>query len=79
MNRLTSVTFGKDLVGSLRMGRKTIQDDNAAVHLVRNSLGGNHHELIVGRLAFSFPQSRRLRDDMTLQVVFFNTPGLKRR
>ncbi|KAJ9350996.1 hypothetical protein DTO027B9_6581 [Paecilomyces variotii] len=28
--------------------RKTIQDDNAAVHLVRNSLGGNCHELIAG-------------------------------
>lgn len=71
--------FWKGLSWKFEDGRKTIQDDNAAVHLVRNSLGGNHHELIVGRLAFSFPQSRRLRDDMTLQVVFFNTPGLKRR
>lgn len=58
--------------------RTTIQDDNAAVHLVRNSLGGDHHDLIAGRLAFSSPQSRRVRDDMTVQVVFFNTPGLKR-
>ena len=57
--------------------RTTVQDDNAAVHLVRNSLGGNHHELIAGRLAFSSPQSRRVRDDMTVQVVFFNTPALK--
>ncbi|PTB56169.1 hypothetical protein M431DRAFT_5058 [Trichoderma harzianum CBS 226.95] len=29
-------------------GRTTIQDDNVAVHLVRNALGGNHHELIAG-------------------------------
>lgn len=58
--------------------RTTIQDDNAAVHLVRNSLGGDHHDLIAGRLAFSSPQSRRVRDDMTVQVVFFNTPGLKK-
>ncbi|KAJ5567534.1 protein serine/threonine phosphatase 2C [Penicillium sp. DV-2018c] len=59
-------------------GRTTVQDDNAAVHLVRNSLGGNHHELIAGRLAFSFPSSRRLRDDTTVQVVFFNAPDLER-
>ncbi|KAL3474878.1 phosphatase 2C-like domain-containing protein [Aspergillus californicus] len=52
--------------------RTTVQDDNAAVHLVRNSFGGNHHELIAGRLAFTFPHSRRARDDITVQVVFFN-------
>ncbi|XRM38808.1 hypothetical protein ABZX51_002204 [Aspergillus tubingensis] len=52
--------------------RTAVQDDNAAVHLVRNSLGGNHHEMIAGRLAFSFPASRRVRDDVTVQVVFFN-------
>ena len=56
--------------------RTTIQDENAAVHLMRNSLGGNHHELIAGRLAFSSPFSRSLRDDMTVQVVFFNVPDL---
>ncbi|KAJ9305567.1 hypothetical protein DTO217A2_4966 [Paecilomyces variotii] len=58
--------------------RKTVQDDNAAVHLVRNSLGGNCHELIAGRLAYSAPHSRYLRDDITVQVVFFNTRNLKR-
>ncbi|KAK4102934.1 protein serine/threonine phosphatase 2C [Parathielavia hyrcaniae] len=52
-------------------GRTTIQDNNAAVHLVRNSLGGNHHELVAARLAFDVPFSRRLRDDITVQVVFF--------
>lgn len=52
--------------------RTTVQDDNAAVHLTRNSLGGNHHELIAGRLAFDSPFSRHLRDDITVQVVFFN-------
>ncbi|KAJ5587475.1 uncharacterized protein N7459_003240 [Penicillium hispanicum] len=54
--------------------RTTVQDDNAAVHLVRNSLGGNHHDLIAGRLAFSSPFSRNVRDDITVQVVFFNVP-----
>ncbi|UKZ77560.1 hypothetical protein TrVFT333_005283 [Trichoderma virens FT-333] len=52
--------------------RTIVQDDNAAVHLVRNALGGNHHELISGRLAFDAPFSRGLRDDMTVHVVFFN-------
>lgn len=59
--------------------RTTIQDDNAAVHLVRNTLGGNHHELIAGRLSFSSPHARRLRDDITVQVAFFNTRGLDSR
>ncbi|ESZ97471.1 pyruvate dehydrogenase [Sclerotinia borealis F-4128] len=52
--------------------RTIVQDSNAAVHLVRNSLGGNHHEMIAGRLAIDSPFSRRLRDDITVQVVFFN-------
>ncbi|KAH0396672.1 protein serine/threonine phosphatase 2C, partial [Aureobasidium melanogenum] len=55
--------------------RTTIQDkDNVAVHLLRNSLGGNHAELIGGRLAASHPYSRDLRDDITVQVAFFNCP-----
>ncbi|TWU74593.1 hypothetical protein ED733_006681 [Metarhizium rileyi] len=54
-------------------GRTTNQDDNAAVHLVRNALGGNHHELTAGRLAFTPPLSRRVRDDITVQVAFFNS------
>ncbi|CAG7987596.1 unnamed protein product [Penicillium olsonii] len=53
--------------------RTTTQDENAAVHLVRNSLGGNHHEMIAGRLAYDSPFSRHVRDDITVQVVFFNT------
>ncbi|GAB1311632.1 PPM-type phosphatase domain-containing protein [Madurella fahalii] len=56
-------------------GRTTVQDDNAAVHLMRNALGGNHHELIAGRLAFDSPFSRHLRDDITVQVVFFAGNG----
>lgn len=57
---------------SLAEQKTTFQDDNAAVHLIRNSLGGNHHELIASRLAFDAPFARRLRDDVTVQVVFFN-------
>jgi pyruvate dehydrogenase phosphatase len=64
--------FRKDVDWRFVEERTTIQDENAAVHLVRNSLGGNHHELIAGRLAFDSPFSRHVRDDITVQVVFFN-------
>ncbi|KAJ5188524.1 hypothetical protein N7491_004848 [Penicillium cf. griseofulvum] len=64
--------FWKDVDWRFVEERTTTQDDNAAVHLMRNSLGGNHHELIAGRLAFDPPFSRRVRDDITVQVVFFN-------
>ncbi|EFY84326.1 hypothetical protein MAC_09628 [Metarhizium acridum CQMa 102] len=53
--------------------RTVIQDDNAAVHLMRNSLGGNHSEMVAGRLALTPPYSRNRRDDITIQVVFFNS------
>jgi pyruvate dehydrogenase phosphatase len=49
----------------------TVQDDNVAVHLVRNALGGAHHDMISGVLAFKPPFSRKVRDDITVQVVFF--------
>ncbi|KAJ5345599.1 protein serine/threonine phosphatase 2C [Penicillium brevicompactum] len=70
--------FWKGVSWKFVEGRTTVQDDNVAVHLVRNSLGGNHHELIAGRLAFSFPNSRRLRDDTTVQVVFFSVPDVEK-
>lgn len=59
--------------------RTTVQDENAAVHLVRNSLGGNHDELIAGRLAFGPPFSRHVRDDITVQVVFLNVPNIDKK
>ncbi|KAJ5644469.1 pyruvate dehydrogenase [Penicillium longicatenatum] len=66
--------FGEGVEERFVEERTTVQDDNAAVHLTRNSLGGNHHELIAGRLAFSSPFSRYARDDITVQVVFFHDP-----
>jgi pyruvate dehydrogenase phosphatase len=68
--------FENDMEWKFEEDRATVQDENAAVHLVRNSLGGNHHEMVAGRLAFGSPFSRNQRDDMTVQVVFFNVPGL---
>ncbi|CAK7214936.1 hypothetical protein SBRCBS47491_002319 [Sporothrix bragantina] len=52
--------------------RTIVEDSNAAVHLIRNSLGGNHTEMLTARLTFGAPDSRRLRDDTTVQVAFFN-------
>ncbi len=48
-----------------------LQDDNAAVHLIRNALGGAHHDLVSGLLTFKQPFAREVRDDITVQVVFF--------
>lgn len=53
--------------------KTTVQDDNVAVHLMRNALGGAHHDLISGLLAFKPPFARNVRDDMTVQVVFFDS------
>ncbi|KAK4158869.1 phosphatase 2C-like domain-containing protein [Cladorrhinum sp. PSN259] len=51
--------------------RMTVRDGNAAVHLIRNSLGGDHDELLAGRVAYEAPFARKVRDDVTVQVVFF--------
>lgn len=52
--------------------RTVNQDDNAAVHLVRNALGGNFQEMIAANLAVGPPFSRWARDDITVQVIFFD-------
>ena len=62
-----------------REERTVIQDlDNVAVHKLRNACGGNHQELLAGKLAFQPPYSRPVRDDMTIQVIFFNISDLSR-
>jgi len=49
----------------------TVQDGNAAVHLTRNALGGKNQDLVSALLSFKPPYSRYARDDITVQVVFF--------
>jgi len=49
----------------------TTQDENAAVHLARNALGGANPHILSGVLAFQPPLSRNVRDDITVQVIFF--------
>ncbi|KAF3064466.1 Protein phosphatase 2C like protein C10F6.17c [Daldinia childiae] len=70
-----------DGFGEVVLGRKqqcrfeeqklTLQDSNAAVHLVRNGLGGGDENMVQGALTFRYPNSRDIRDDITVQVVFF--------
>jgi pyruvate dehydrogenase phosphatase len=52
--------------------KTTVQDDNVAVHLIRNALGGAHHDMISGLLSFKPRFSQKVRDDMTAQVAFFD-------
>ncbi|KXJ94288.1 phosphatase 2C-like domain-containing protein [Microdochium bolleyi] len=53
----------------------TVQDNNAAVHLMRNGIGGAHDELTRAMLTSRYPSSREVRDDITVQVVMFNAAG----
>ncbi|OTB07217.1 hypothetical protein M426DRAFT_318250 [Hypoxylon sp. CI-4A] len=69
--------FGPTILGRKKQCRfeeqnTTLQDDNVAVHLVRNGLGGGDEEMVRGALTFRYPNSRDIRDDITVQVVFFN-------
>ncbi|KAI0883361.1 protein serine/threonine phosphatase 2C [Annulohypoxylon maeteangense] len=71
-----TVDFGETVLGRKGVCRyeeqkTTVQDENAAVHLVRNGLGGAHEEMVKGALTFRYPNSRDIRDDITVQVVFF--------
>ncbi|ERS95061.1 uncharacterized protein SPSK_01529 [Sporothrix schenckii 1099-18] len=51
--------------------RFVVKDKNAATHLVRNALGGSNEEQVSALLTLPAPFSRRYRDDLTVQVIFF--------
>ncbi|RYP18360.1 hypothetical protein DL765_003972 [Monosporascus sp. GIB2] len=73
----SSPEFGPTILGweqqcKYEESRATVQDANAAVHLMRNGLGGANEEMLRGALTFRYPNSRDIRDDITVQVVFFN-------
>ncbi|KAF7541650.1 hypothetical protein G7054_g365 [Neopestalotiopsis clavispora] len=58
--------------------REAFQDkDNAAVHLLRNALGGNYTEMVEAYLVAEPPFARCARDDITVQVVFFDPSKLQ--
>lgn len=52
------------------------EDEHAAVHLVKNALGGKRRDLFEGVMSIQTPYSRKVRDDITVHVIFFgvNTP-----
>jgi len=52
-------------------GPFVVQDSNVATHLVRNALGGRNQEQVSALLTLPAPISRRYRDDLTVQVIFF--------
>ncbi|EGP83050.1 MgPP2CL-3, protein phosphatase 2C-like protein 3 [Zymoseptoria tritici IPO323] len=51
--------------------RFVVEDKNAATHLVRNALGGKDKDMLSALLTLPSPFSRRYRDDLTVQVIFF--------
>merc|ERR1712034_98587 len=51
--------------------RFTVEDKNAATHLVRNALGGRDRDMVCALLTLPSPYSRRYRDDLTVEVIFF--------
>ncbi|KAK3946321.1 protein serine/threonine phosphatase 2C [Diplogelasinospora grovesii] len=51
--------------------RFVVQDKNVATHLIRNALGGKNQEQVSALLTLPSPYSRRYRDDLTVQVIFF--------
>ena len=50
----------------------TFEDDNAAVCLAKNAMGGSRKGLLIGVLSVPNPQSRDAVDDTTIMVVFFD-------
>ena len=53
-----------------------IEDENAAVCLARNAMGGTRRALFLGILAGPEPLSRNAVDDTTIMVVFFDGLGV---
>ncbi|KAK8215091.1 [Pyruvate dehydrogenase [acetyl-transferring]]-phosphatase 1, mitochondrial [Zalaria obscura] len=58
-------------VTSPQSERFVVKDKNAATHLVRNALGGRDEEMVSALLTLPSPYSRRYRDDLTVEVIFF--------
>jgi pyruvate dehydrogenase phosphatase len=48
-----------------------VEDENVATHLVRNAFGGGDLGTLLGVTGIPAPLSRDARDDITIQVIFF--------
>jgi pyruvate dehydrogenase phosphatase len=74
----TTFTLGSDGWPSYKATPEffAIEDlDNAAVCLAKNALGGNRRTMFCGSMSAYSPVSRYVRDDLTIQVVFFQDPS----
>ena len=57
--------------------RFVVEDKNVATHLIRNALGGKDQDTVCALLSLPSPYSRRYRDDLTVQVIFFGEGSKK--
>ena len=48
-----------------------VEDQNCGAHLVKNALGGKRRGLFTSVVTIQPPHSRNVRDDITVQVIFF--------
>ncbi|SMY19069.1 unnamed protein product [Zymoseptoria tritici ST99CH_1A5] len=48
-----------------------VEDENCAVHVAQNALGGKRRDLFAGVMSVQAPYSRNVRDDITVNVIFF--------
>jgi pyruvate dehydrogenase phosphatase len=48
-----------------------VEDKNAAVHLIKNAFGGSGRDLFCRVMSEHPPTSRWVRDDVTVQIIFF--------
>ena len=69
------VENGKDVDWKATPEYFAIEDENAAVCLARNAMGGSRRGLFLGILAAAGPMSRNAIDDTTIMVVFFDKLG----
>ncbi|TKA29102.1 hypothetical protein B0A54_16212 [Friedmanniomyces endolithicus] len=54
-----------------------VEDAHCGVHLIKNALGGKRRDLFTGVMSVQPPLSRRVRDDITVHVVFFGMDNSK--
>ena len=54
-----------------------VEDSHCGVHLIKNALGGSRRDLFTGVMSVQPPLSRNVRDDITVQVIFFGVDAGK--
>ena len=64
-----SVWFGSDW--ETKPEHFVVEDKNAAVHLIKNAFGGSRRDLFCNVMSVCPPTSRCVRDDATVQIIFF--------